>query len=351
MKARAHSQAARTAGFSLTELMVAVGLLSVIVFALYAMFNQTQKAFRQSLSQVDVTEGSRSALELIAADIEKASSLEVDGAISLVIRPAPPLLAYPVGGRLSLPGPSGVPHPLPLDEIFFMYRNSSNSWQTAGFFLGDPDNPPANAALDGVVGLYKFDDGFLTNTLADRAQYGDRPFNGRGHPLAIAPLLDKRFTAITDQRTTTAFPMFSRAPRIVDGVVFFRLTALDREGRPYVIDQSGSSLTPYSYPPILTNLATYHRYITNLAPIYLGPSWPYGDKGVPGESAVVFRGTNFPAAIDIELGVLDTKTMERFRGLPQVPTTARQRFLENNAAQIVTLRHRVNLRTAPFLTP
>ena len=46
-------------GFTVTELMVAVSLMSLIVFALYAMFNQTQKAMRANEAQVDSTERGR----------------------------------------------------------------------------------------------------------------------------------------------------------------------------------------------------------------------------------------------------------------------------------------------------
>jgi prepilin-type N-terminal cleavage/methylation domain-containing protein len=59
-------------GFSLIEMLVAVGLLSVVILALYAMFDQTQRALRSSVGQVDVFEGSRSALELMSKDLEHA---------------------------------------------------------------------------------------------------------------------------------------------------------------------------------------------------------------------------------------------------------------------------------------
>jgi len=59
-------------GFSLIEMLVAVGLLSVVILALYAMFDQTQRALRGSVGQVDVFEGSRSALELMSKDLEHA---------------------------------------------------------------------------------------------------------------------------------------------------------------------------------------------------------------------------------------------------------------------------------------
>jgi len=78
----------RTGGFSLLELMIAVGLPTVIIIALYAMFDQTQKAFRQSLNQADLSEGGRSALDLMVRNLERAASPQVDDALHLVLRPA-----------------------------------------------------------------------------------------------------------------------------------------------------------------------------------------------------------------------------------------------------------------------
>ena len=60
-------------GFSLAELLVAVSLLSVVVLALLSVFNQTQKAFKSSLNQVDIDEAARATLDMIARDIEQAA--------------------------------------------------------------------------------------------------------------------------------------------------------------------------------------------------------------------------------------------------------------------------------------
>ncbi|MEY3275687.1 MAG: hypothetical protein RL153_953, partial [Verrucomicrobiota bacterium] len=58
--------------FSLVELLVSVGLLSIVILALYAMFDQTQRALRGSVGQVDVLEGARSAIDLVRRDLEQA---------------------------------------------------------------------------------------------------------------------------------------------------------------------------------------------------------------------------------------------------------------------------------------
>jgi len=66
------SNDSRGAAFSLIEIMVAVGLLAVIIVALLAMFYQTQRAFRSGLTQVDILESGRAAMELITRDLQEA---------------------------------------------------------------------------------------------------------------------------------------------------------------------------------------------------------------------------------------------------------------------------------------
>ena len=49
----------RRGAFTLIEIMVTVALLSFIILGLMAMFHQTQRAFRNSITQTDVLEGAR----------------------------------------------------------------------------------------------------------------------------------------------------------------------------------------------------------------------------------------------------------------------------------------------------
>src|SRR5947207_83087 len=61
-----------SAAFTVTELMVAVSLMTLIVLALYAMFNQTQRAMRANEAQVDSAERGRGVLELVSREMESA---------------------------------------------------------------------------------------------------------------------------------------------------------------------------------------------------------------------------------------------------------------------------------------
>ncbi|NJM55411.1 MAG: prepilin-type N-terminal cleavage/methylation domain-containing protein, partial [Verrucomicrobiae bacterium] len=62
----------RRAAFTLLEMLVAMTVLVIIIFGLYAMFAQTQKAFRNVSGQVDVFEGGRAAIDLISRDVAQA---------------------------------------------------------------------------------------------------------------------------------------------------------------------------------------------------------------------------------------------------------------------------------------
>ena len=64
----------RDEAFSLIELLTAVSIMVVIIFSLYAMFNQTQKALRANITQVDVLEGGRAAAEMLGREIEQLTA-------------------------------------------------------------------------------------------------------------------------------------------------------------------------------------------------------------------------------------------------------------------------------------
>lgn len=59
------------AGFTLLEMLMAVAITSVITLALYAIFAQTQRAFRAGIAQVDILESGRAASEIIDTDIRQ----------------------------------------------------------------------------------------------------------------------------------------------------------------------------------------------------------------------------------------------------------------------------------------
>ena len=64
-----HTSYVTCLAFSMVELLVAMTLLSLIVLVLMTVFNSTQRAFRSSVTQTDILEGSRAAMDLMTADL------------------------------------------------------------------------------------------------------------------------------------------------------------------------------------------------------------------------------------------------------------------------------------------
>ena len=60
--------------FSLVEVLVVMTLLSIIVLALMQVFTTTQRAFRAGVTQTDVLEGSRAAVDLISSDLRSMTA-------------------------------------------------------------------------------------------------------------------------------------------------------------------------------------------------------------------------------------------------------------------------------------
>ncbi len=56
--------------FSLVEVLLVMALLSLIVLVLMTVFNSTQSAFRAGVTQTDVLEGGRVAMDMIVSDLK-----------------------------------------------------------------------------------------------------------------------------------------------------------------------------------------------------------------------------------------------------------------------------------------
>ncbi|MEM3031896.1 MAG: prepilin-type N-terminal cleavage/methylation domain-containing protein [Nitrososphaerota archaeon] len=82
--------------FTLTELMVAVGIMGLIVTALYSIFSTTQRALRANVSQTDVTEGGRFAMELITRDLRRLSAAGQTPETNFLVTLSPAIGARPV---------------------------------------------------------------------------------------------------------------------------------------------------------------------------------------------------------------------------------------------------------------
>lgn len=265
--------------FTLVEVMVVVVLLSLIVLALMAVFNSTQKAFRASITQTDVLEGGRAALDLMADDLREMSPSF--GQSNLFI------------GAVNFyadvnPGQSTMIQPLVASdqrrtnvlENFFVLTHENLGWHGVGYMV-------VTNSTDGLYSLYRFE-----------------------YPTNSQRVTDPAYIF------TNQFQRFLAAPtnysHLMDGVVDLTVRAYDINGQ------------------WMTNnyLWTGNQLTTNKNVYYLAPQ--------SGETGFVMFSNTLPSSVEIEMGVVEDETLRRAEVLGS-------NWLTNQAGKVHLFRQRVKI--------
>jgi hypothetical protein len=142
------------AAFSLVEIMVVMGLLTVIILGLLLMFNQTQRAFRTGMTQVDVLENGRTITEMLARELSQMtpqSYARTSNTLNFyVVLPNYAPLLQP------LPGGNGERRTNLLEELFFTRRENhdgADGWTGTGYFVRTNDGS-GSLGFPGLVGSF-----------------------------------------------------------------------------------------------------------------------------------------------------------------------------------------------------
>jgi prepilin-type N-terminal cleavage/methylation domain-containing protein len=278
-------------GFSLVEVMVVMVLLSLIVLALMAVFDSAQKAFRAGVTQTDVLESGRATIDLMAADVRTLSpshgiSNNAAGAVNFYAgvttfaSPPSPLIQPLVGG--------GSVRTNVLEDFFILGSGNQSgvpTWYGVGYAVttNSPDGSP--------YALYRFATNYPVS--ADPAVLFQRDFNNfLAHP--------------------------SDYSHLMDGVVSLTVQPCDSKGYR------------------MTGLYQWEggQWVTNQNTAFL-PS-PYGPA-----SFFMFSNT-LPASVEIEMGVLEDRTLQRAESLRASPP-AQANYLQQQAGAVHIFRQRVSI--------
>jgi prepilin-type N-terminal cleavage/methylation domain-containing protein len=305
------SREARRRGFSLIELLTAVSIMVIIIFALYSMFAQVQKALRANITQVDVLESGRAASEMLGRELESLSACNLPATINLqagllYVGNTPlisPLMQMDADEKTAL-------RTNLIQEIFFLSRQN-NRWVGTGYRVMRAD--------DGVGTLYRFST--QTN------------YYMLNHTNLIFQFLNSSFTNAAGQVSTN----FNR---VADGIIHMRLTAYDPDGRQ--LTARGTNMY-HSYRLLRLDSSGARQGLTSTA-------------GSPQEANVILRQqfgfetqTTFlsnalPAYVDLELGVLEPAALRQYESLRDAPRTATA-FLRKQGAKVHLFRQRIPIRT------
>ena len=285
--------------FSLVEVLLVMALLSLIVLVLMTVFNSTQSAFRAGVTQTDVLEGGRVAMDMIVSDLKVMTPSggyntnlfenSFDYPLSTVnfyvntnsYANYQPLIQ-------SLPGSiNNEQRTNVLENVFMLSRqnlNGRDSWVGMGYTVNAANASP-------LFPLYRF----YTNSPAS-----SDPYN----------LLNTFMTAVQ-------FGVFTNTgwSHLIDGVVDLRVHAFDVNG--YQMTNSFNSVLGISY--------------TNVDPIFV-PQW--------GETGIYFFSNTIPASVEVQMGALEDRVLQRAESLP-AQSTVQSNYLSQQAAHVRVFRQRV----------
>lgn len=295
----------RRAAFSLIEILVVVALMSVIILGLTAMFSQVQKTFRAGLTQTDVLAAGRLASDMLSRELEQITP------------------AYQIRTDLDSPGFSPnfyaqIPYdaniyasmfaqPLPgntiqrtnlIHDLFFLSKQNQY-WVAIGYFVRVNDAQTGALSLSplGIGNLYRFE----TNV----------------HVLSTSRTVTNLFKEFSLARFNE-----SRAAKVAEGVVNFKVRTFNTNGA---------------------------WIVTNLNLNILGTNTPtrYPADKVGGEVELyAFQSNAVPGSVELELGILEDKTWQKFKTLPSFGPrpTAQERYLLNQVGRVHLFRQRVDVR-------
>jgi hypothetical protein len=286
-----HSSFVISAAFSLIEVLVTIALLTLIILGLFVMFAQVQKAFRGSMTQVDVLEAGRAAMEMLPREIEQIAPSNQRGVNFFTeVLNTEPLTQFLPGSSLFRTN---------VMEDFFMLKRDNRTWVGVGYFVRTNDIngllwlPQTHAGSPGKAGagtLYRF-----TTSTSD--PYRD--------PLDL-------FTAFDNARRQ-GITRVTNVNRIADGVLHFKFRAYDT---------NGSLITTNIYRRSPNTFVTYPSSV------------------LPNEVHLYsFFSNAVPAAIEMELGILEQANWQRFKAM-QV-ADVQHNYLSNHAGQVHIFRQRI----------
>lgn len=283
-----------------------ITLLSLIVLALMAVFNSAQTAFRASVTQTDVLEGGRATMDLMTSDLREMapSSGKSYGFLNAYI-PTNPVNFYAYTNPYnyaqpldqSLPG-SAQKRTNVLETFFILGRGNLNGRPT-WFGTGYTVNPLATNSL---YPLYRF---YMTTNI-----------EASPNPAAL-------FTNFMASLAANAFTNAGWS-HLLDGVVDLRVRAYDTHGlwmtNGYTFGYTNVAKNVFFLPPAL------------------------------GECGFYLFSNTLPASVDIELGVLEDRALQRAESLgvaaqPPSPTVvpAQWQYLQDQAGKVHIFRQHVNI--------
>ena len=306
----------RATAFTVTELMLAVAIMGVIVFSLYSVFNQTQKALRNTQTQGDVSEKARAIVDIISRELQQAHPTFSSVTIGTnVIQEANIIGGFAFPSRIQRTDRTDVQPRTNYLQALFFYTHHTNAWQGIGYRVINVTN--------GVGSLVRFE----TN------HFGSKPTT------------NQLFSAfVNEPRTNTTYH------HIADGIIHLAFIPYDANGFRLGYDTTNRS--PGSYKicrvdaanKVITKWSDVPQ--TNLANVLLRQGDPTVLPGVPYATSFAFQSNALPSYIDMEFGILEPETLSQYYTMLDDKNPNATNFLARQVTKVHLYRQRIPIRTA-----
>ena len=312
-----------TSAFSLVEILVTVTLLSFIILGLFAVFNQTQRAFMTGMAQTDVLEASRAATDMLARDLEQMTPSGVSAINYYVSTPAAVPLTQPLpGSALGIP----MVRTNFLQDVFILTRQNQ-TWTGIGYCVRVSDAqgglwPAQDASSQAVVGsLYRYS---ASLPVIYNSGNPSDPMNGL--PQNPQPLYSN-FVYWANQPGAAVI-----SNRVCDGIVSFRLRSFAPNGFPI-------------YSPGVGTNAVFRTNSVNVGYSLINQAYARPSMTAPDGCDVFYTwGSTVPASLEMELGMLEPRTFNRYNSIPD-PVARRTYFQrEETSSRVQVFRQRIPIR-------
>lgn len=303
----------------MVELMLSVAIMGIIIFALYSVFNQTQRALRNTETQGDVAEKGRAIVEIISRELQQAKATfgvrpGVNGGPYLLERNMlggceyPPLVQK--SDRADIQARTNFFH-----NLFFI-SNHTNAWQATGYRVVNITN--------GVGVLVRYE----TNL------FGSRPSGN---------IMSQRF--IDEPITNVTFH------HVADGVIHMAFIPYDRSGNRLGFDTTNRIPDQFKiyrannsgnlFPAPLSDVSSNYQ-----ATVVLTEGYPSARaETLPYATSFQFRSNALPAAIDMEFGILEPETLSQYYLMKREQNPNATNFLARQVSKVHLFRQRIPIRT------
>lgn len=305
LPARSSATFNRRRAFTLVEVLVTVAILSIIILGLMEVFRHTQDAFRANLTQTDVLESGRDVMDLIRGDLEEIIPSDGYGIVNGFGNPNGQwAVNFCITNNFYVSGYTPLFQTLPavtdaairrtnvLESFFILSRgnlNGSDRWIGTGYSVMG-----INSQND-LYPLYRFSTNY--------------PVMTTNNPAVLF---------VKDFYNFLSSPTNYDSSHLMNGVVHLRLYAYNNIG------QRMNSLNYFNG----TNVIFYQ----------LNPSL------VPDEIGCTFYSNKIPATVEIEMGVLEDRTLEHAESLEPQGGAAITSYLADHAGQVHIFRQTVPIR-------